>query len=88
MKFFSWFTMFAHLTSLWSAASPRSMTRPSVVVSMLPPHMGTTTVLPFHSGVSMGPPGRMGVRPMAPPPSTTSFSFSMSLGGGGDERSD
>mmetsp|Transcript_12799 Transcript_12799/g.30290 ORF Transcript_12799/g.30290 Transcript_12799/m.30290 type:complete len:209 (-) Transcript_12799:566-1192(-) len=61
-----------------SAARPRSMTRPSTVVSMLPPHSGTSTFLPLRSGRSSGPPGRMAASPAAPPPSTTSFSSSTS----------
>lgn len=44
--------------SRMSAARPRSMTRPSVVVSMFPPQRGTTTFLPRNLP-NNGPPGRM-----------------------------
>mmetsp|Transcript_22327 Transcript_22327/g.68923 ORF Transcript_22327/g.68923 Transcript_22327/m.68923 type:complete len:224 (-) Transcript_22327:366-1037(-) len=62
-------------TKRQSAARPRSIIRPSVVMSMLPPHSGTATRLPW-TAACMGPPGRIAARPVAPPPSTTSFSFS------------
>mmetsp|Transcript_18395 Transcript_18395/g.49810 ORF Transcript_18395/g.49810 Transcript_18395/m.49810 type:complete len:215 (+) Transcript_18395:287-931(+) len=61
-----------------SAARPRSMTRPSTLTSMLPPHSGTTTFLPFMSWRSRGPPGSSAARPVAPPPSTTIFCVSTS----------
>mmetsp|Transcript_17125 Transcript_17125/g.46360 ORF Transcript_17125/g.46360 Transcript_17125/m.46360 type:complete len:205 (+) Transcript_17125:322-936(+) len=64
-----------NLTSLPSAANPLSSTRPSTVVSMLPPHKGSTTRLPC-TWRWRGPPGRMAARPTAPPPSTTDFSVS------------
>mmetsp|Transcript_16775 Transcript_16775/g.67690 ORF Transcript_16775/g.67690 Transcript_16775/m.67690 type:complete len:287 (+) Transcript_16775:209-1069(+) len=64
-------------TSLSSAARPRSRTRPSVVVSMLPPQSGTTTLLPW-TWSWYCPPGRIGASPAAPPPSTTTFSCSNS----------
>mmetsp|Transcript_7066 Transcript_7066/g.18295 ORF Transcript_7066/g.18295 Transcript_7066/m.18295 type:complete len:269 (-) Transcript_7066:735-1541(-) len=62
-------------TSLQSAAKPRSMTRPRVVTSMLPPHSGTATRFPWTS-LCIGPPGKMAAKPVAPPPSTITFSFS------------
>mmetsp|Transcript_6540 Transcript_6540/g.20413 ORF Transcript_6540/g.20413 Transcript_6540/m.20413 type:complete len:250 (+) Transcript_6540:377-1126(+) len=62
-------------TRRWSAARPRSMTRPSVVESMLPPHKGTTTFLP-RTRSWYWPPGKMGASPVAPPPSTMTFSCS------------
>mmetsp|Transcript_6005 Transcript_6005/g.19543 ORF Transcript_6005/g.19543 Transcript_6005/m.19543 type:complete len:225 (+) Transcript_6005:1669-2343(+) len=58
-----------------SAARPRSMTRPRVVESMFPPQRGTTTFLPLTRSWYW-PPGRMGARPVAPPPSTMIFSCS------------
>mmetsp|Transcript_15116 Transcript_15116/g.20723 ORF Transcript_15116/g.20723 Transcript_15116/m.20723 type:complete len:256 (-) Transcript_15116:148-915(-) len=61
----------------WSAASPRSITRPSTEVSMLPPHSSTHTFLPLYLPNS-GPPGRIAASAAAPPPSTTSLSISMS----------
>eukprot|EP01137_Pigoraptor_chileana_P027929 Opistho-2@11203 len=56
-----------------SAAMPRSITRPSTVVSMLPPQRGTITRFPRSSGRS---PAMHAARPVAPPPSTTAFSSS------------
>mmetsp|Transcript_39458 Transcript_39458/g.100005 ORF Transcript_39458/g.100005 Transcript_39458/m.100005 type:complete len:347 (-) Transcript_39458:909-1949(-) len=58
-----------------SAARPRSMTRPNVVMSMLPPERTTATRFPFSSGrcpVTSAPTA------VAPPPSVTTFSSSMS----------
>mmetsp|Transcript_11876 Transcript_11876/g.40502 ORF Transcript_11876/g.40502 Transcript_11876/m.40502 type:complete len:205 (+) Transcript_11876:598-1212(+) len=66
-----------NLTRRPSAARPRSSTRPSTVVSMLPPQSGSTTRLPC-TVEWRGPPGRMAARPTAPPPSTTCFSDSTS----------
>mmetsp|Transcript_56675 Transcript_56675/g.133003 ORF Transcript_56675/g.133003 Transcript_56675/m.133003 type:complete len:236 (-) Transcript_56675:534-1241(-) len=65
-------------TSRPSAASPRSITRPSTGVSMLPPQIGTTTFLPLRSGRSKGPPGSNAATPAAPPPSLMVFSASTS----------
>mmetsp|Transcript_4449 Transcript_4449/g.9716 ORF Transcript_4449/g.9716 Transcript_4449/m.9716 type:complete len:219 (-) Transcript_4449:540-1196(-) len=62
--------------SLPSAERPRSITRPSIVVSMLPPHRGATTTLSLMSSRSSGPPGRSAARPAAPPPSTMTLLFS------------
>eukprot|EP00967_Tisochrysis_lutea_P031113 scaffold36639_cov32-Tisochrysis_lutea.AAC.5 len=56
-----------------SAESPRSMTRPRIVVSMLPPQRGTITFCPLSSGTSSAAPGRSAASPAAPPPSTTDF---------------
>mmetsp|Transcript_25236 Transcript_25236/g.60728 ORF Transcript_25236/g.60728 Transcript_25236/m.60728 type:complete len:208 (+) Transcript_25236:567-1190(+) len=62
--------------SLPSAASPRSITRPSTVMSIFPPQRGRTTFLPFRSGHSFC---NNAANPVAPPPSTTHFSISVSL---------
>mmetsp|Transcript_3394 Transcript_3394/g.8086 ORF Transcript_3394/g.8086 Transcript_3394/m.8086 type:complete len:215 (+) Transcript_3394:420-1064(+) len=69
-------TVTAKRTRRRSAASPRSMTRPSTVMSMLPPHSGVTIFLPLSSGMSNGPPGNSAATPTAPPPSITAFSCS------------
>mmetsp|Transcript_18485 Transcript_18485/g.60505 ORF Transcript_18485/g.60505 Transcript_18485/m.60505 type:complete len:264 (+) Transcript_18485:553-1344(+) len=61
-----------------SADRPRSMTRPRIVVSMLPPQRGTRTFLPLSRGRSSAAPGSSAARPAAPPPSTTAFCISTS----------
>lgn len=53
-----------------------SKTRPSTVVSILPPHNGIITFLPFNSGTR---PWRTAANATAPAPSTTAFSNSSSL---------
>mmetsp|Transcript_16506 Transcript_16506/g.52577 ORF Transcript_16506/g.52577 Transcript_16506/m.52577 type:complete len:216 (+) Transcript_16506:383-1030(+) len=58
-----------------SAARPRSMMRPSVVVSMLPPHSGITIFLLRSSGTRSS---MMGANAAAPAPSHTIFSSSVS----------
>ena len=55
-----------------------SMTRPRVVMSMLPPHNTTATFLFLSSGRE---PVRMAPSPEAPAPSTTAFSVSRSFRG-------
>mmetsp|Transcript_18796 Transcript_18796/g.33560 ORF Transcript_18796/g.33560 Transcript_18796/m.33560 type:complete len:263 (-) Transcript_18796:798-1586(-) len=58
-----------------SAAKPRSITRPSVVMSMLPPESTIATRFPLSSGrcpVTTAPTA------VAPPPSVTTFSSSIS----------
>mmetsp|Transcript_11976 Transcript_11976/g.37908 ORF Transcript_11976/g.37908 Transcript_11976/m.37908 type:complete len:270 (+) Transcript_11976:352-1161(+) len=67
-----------NLTIRPSAARPRSSTRPSTVVSMLPPQSGSTMRLPCTRSCR-GPPGSTAARPTAPPPSMTIFSVSISL---------
>mmetsp|Transcript_53453 Transcript_53453/g.78245 ORF Transcript_53453/g.78245 Transcript_53453/m.78245 type:complete len:213 (-) Transcript_53453:941-1579(-) len=69
-------TVAANRISRRSAARPLSMTRPSMVISMFPPHSGIAILLPLSSGMSRGPPGNSAARPAAPPPSTTAFSCS------------
>lgn len=80
--------------SLPSAARPLSRHRPSRVVSILPPHRGKTTlikkqilmtslILNFHANflpLSSGSiPAMTAASPVAPAPSTTAFSSSISL---------
>mmetsp|Transcript_6597 Transcript_6597/g.26531 ORF Transcript_6597/g.26531 Transcript_6597/m.26531 type:complete len:225 (+) Transcript_6597:366-1040(+) len=69
-------TTHAKRTSRPSETKPRSSTLPSVLVSMLPPHMATTTFLPLRPGsLSV----KSAAKPEIPAPSCTSFSFSRSL---------
>ena len=66
-------TTASNLMSLPSATKPRSMQYPNVLVSMLPPHSATATVLPFNCGILFA---KIPAKPEAPAPSWTSFSNS------------
>mmetsp|Transcript_32809 Transcript_32809/g.55326 ORF Transcript_32809/g.55326 Transcript_32809/m.55326 type:complete len:206 (-) Transcript_32809:640-1257(-) len=59
-----------------SAESPRSITRPNVLVSIFPPHSSTHTFFPL-SLPNRGPSGNTAASAAAPPPSTTNFSISI-----------